>query len=64
MRRGIIIMLLIVIVSFLAFEMCDRDIVAQDIEGIGRVLENQKLILQKLNTLDKKINQLKMRIKI
>lgn len=63
MVRGIVILLLIIVATFLIFDMIDRNVVAQEAGNLSQVLENQKLILKKLEAIDKKLNQLKMRIR-
>ena len=64
MARGIIILLLIVVASFLIFEMCNRDAGAQDAGTLSQVLKNQKIILEKLDAIDKKLDVIKMRIRM
>ena len=61
--RGIVIALLIIIATLLIFEMCGNNAGAQDPGSLSQVIKNQKLILEKLNTMDKKLDQLKMRIR-
>ncbi len=63
MARAVVIMLLIVIATLLIFGMFDGKAGAQSAGGFDQVLQNQKLILEKLNTMDKKLDQLKMRIR-
>lgn len=68
MVRGVVILLLIIIVSLFIFEIFDRNAGAQDSgqdKGIlDKVLQNQKLILEKLDAIDKKLDVIKVRIKI
>lgn len=70
MVRGIIILLLIIVASFLIFDMCNRNVVAQEADDVGKaaslsqVLENQELILEKLEVLDKKLDIIKVRIRL
>ncbi len=64
MTRTVIIALLIVIATLLAFEMSDGTAEVQATDDIGQVIQNQKLILEKLNNIDKKLDVIKMRIKI
>ncbi len=64
MARAAVITLLIIIATLLIFEMFDGKAGAQSAGGFGQVLQNQKLILEKLNTMDKKLDQLKMRIRL
>ncbi len=63
MTRGIIIALLIVIATLFVFGMFDGNLGAQTEGGLSQVIQNQELILKKLNTMDKKLDQLKMRIR-
>ena len=63
MARGVVIILLVVIAAFLVFEMSHKDARAQDTDNLDQVLKNQELILDKLDTIDKKLHQIKMRIK-
>lgn len=62
MMRNVIIVLLIIIIPLMAFKALDKNAAAQDEGGISRVLENQKLILEKLDVIDGKIDALKTRI--
>ena len=68
MVRGAIILLLIIIVSLFIFEIFDRNAGAQDTGRdtgvLDKVLQNQKLILEKLDAVDKKLDVIKVRIKI
>lgn len=64
MARGVIIAVLIVIAALLVFEMPARSIEAEEADDLSRVLENQELILEKLQIMDKKLNQLKMRVRL
>jgi len=63
MVRGVIILLLIVIVAFFIFDVPNRTTVAEEEDELGRVLANQRIILDKLDAIDAKLNQLKMRIR-
>lgn len=64
MARGIVVLLLIIIATLLIFEMCGGNIGAQEKRGgFGQVLENQKLILDKLEAMDQKLDVIKMRIR-
>ena len=63
MTRTIIIALLIVVATLFAFEMFDENAGAQTAGSLSQVIQNQELILEKLNTMDKKLDQLKMRIR-
>ncbi len=64
MVRGAIILLLIIIALFLIFEMFDRNAGAQDTGVLDKVLQNQKLILEKLDTMNKKLDVIRVRIRI
>ena len=63
MTRTIIIALLIIIATLFAFEVFDGNAGAQTEGSLGQVIQNQELILEKLNIMDKKLDQLKMRIR-
>ncbi len=66
MTRGIIIAFLIVIAMLLVFNTTYGTAGAReerDADDLARILKNQNLILEKLGTMDKKLNQLKMRIR-
>jgi len=63
MTRTIIIALLIIVATLFVFEVSDRDARAQVTGGNNQILENQKLILDKLAVMDRKLDQLKMRIR-
>jgi hypothetical protein len=64
MVRGAIILLLIIVASLFIFEMFDRNAGAQDMSVLGQILQNQRLILEKLDTMDKKLDVIKIRIKL
>ena len=64
MARGIIILILIIVASFLIFEMTDKNVGAQSVTDLSQVLQNQKLILKKLDAVDKKLDVIKMRIRL
>ena len=61
MTRGIVIAVLIIIATLFVFEMFDGSAGAQNAGGLSQVIQNQKLILEKLDNMDKKLDQLKMR---
>ena len=62
--RGTAIVLLIVLATLLAFEFSGREAGAQATGNIAQVLSNQQQILEKLDAIDRKLDQLKMRIRI
>lgn len=62
MARGIIILLLIIIASFLIFEMTNKNAGAQGPTNLTQLIQNQQLILEKLDAIDKKLDVIKMRI--
>jgi peptidoglycan hydrolase CwlO-like protein len=67
MARGIIILLLIILAMFFIFEISDKTVSAQTkgkVSELKEVMQNQKLILEKLNTIDKKLDVIKMRIRL
>ena len=68
MTRSIIIAFLIIIAALLIFEASGRNAGAQtgaqSVGSFGQILKNQQLILQKLDAMDKKLDQLKMRIRL
>lgn len=63
MARSVIILLLIIAVSLAVFKILDRNAGAQETGGISQVLANQELILQKLDSIDHKVDVLKTRIR-
>lgn len=67
MTRGIIVLLLVITISLLIFEIADRNAKAQStdqpVNELNQVLEGERLILQKLDVIDKKLDVIKMRIK-
>jgi hypothetical protein len=67
MARGIIVLLLVMTISLLIFEIADRNAKAQSTDQpaieLSQVLEGERLILQKLDVIDKKLDVIKMRIK-
>lgn len=67
MTRGIIVLLLVITISLLIFEMADRNAKAQSTDQpaseLSQILEGERLILQKLDAIDKKLDVIKMRIK-
>ncbi|MDD5680798.1 MAG: hypothetical protein PHI59_06120 [Candidatus Omnitrophica bacterium] len=63
MIRSVIILLLIIAVSLAVFKILDRNAGAQETGGISQVLANQELILQKLDSIDHKVDVLKTRIR-
>ena len=64
MARTAIIILAVVIAALLIFEICDKNVAAQTAGDLSEVLQNQKTILMKLDALDKKLDVLKMRIRM
>jgi len=62
MARSLLILLLIIAVSFAVVKILDRNATAQDEGGLSQVLENQRLILEKLDAIESKIDVLKTRI--
>lgn len=66
MARGIIVALLVIIAALLVFEFFEGDLRAQTVQpavNFSQVLQNQKLILEKLDQVDQKLDQLKMRVR-
>ena len=65
MMRGLTILILVVLSVVMVIDMWHRDAGAGtgSAESIGIVLENQSLILQKLDAIDAKLDVLKMRIR-
>ena len=63
MGRGIVIAVLIIIASFLIFESLGRNAGAQDAVNLNQVIQNQQLIIEKLNNIDVKLRQIRMRIR-
>lgn len=63
MVRRLLILLLIIAVSFAVVKILDKNAAAQDENGFIQVLENQKIILEKLDVIDGKIDRLKTRIR-
>ncbi len=64
MARGIVIALLIMIAILLVLDTPHGVVRAkEDADNLTRILQNQKLILEKLGGIDKKIDQLKMRVR-
>ena len=63
MIRYATVVVLIMLAVFLFFNMTDRGTVAAEEDSISRILENQKAMIEKLNVMDKKLDQLKMRIR-
>jgi hypothetical protein len=64
MTRGIIVLFLGIIAMFLILAMSNKYVNAQDPEELGQVLKNQKVILEKLDAIDKKLDVIKMRIRL
>ena len=68
MKQGIIIALLVIMAMVFVFGAPCTNVRAQEdeeeIAKIDQILSDQKVILQKLNAIDKKLDQLKMRIKM
>ena len=64
MARGLIILLLVIVATLLVFDVCNRNVVAEEADGLNQVIENQKLILEKLQVMDKKLDVIRMRIKL
>lgn len=68
MTRGIIVLLLVITISLLIFEMADRNAKAQSTDQptseLSQILEGERLILEKLDVIDKKLDVIKMRIKL
>lgn len=60
--RNVIVVLLIMAISLVVFKALDKNATAQDEGGFGQVLENQRLILEKLDSIENKIDILKTRI--
>lgn len=66
MARGIVIALLIMIAMLLVLDTPHGIVRAkekEDADNLARILQNQKLMLEKLGGIDKKIDQLKMRVR-
>ncbi|MDP3789102.1 MAG: hypothetical protein Q8R48_01720 [Candidatus Omnitrophota bacterium] len=63
MARRLLILLLIIAVSFAVVKILDKNAAAQDENGLSWVLENQRMILEKLDVIDGKIDGLKTRIR-
>ena len=63
MARSLLILLLIIAVSFAVVKILDKNATAQDEGELSQVLENQRLILEKLDVIDGKIDTLKTRIR-
>jgi hypothetical protein len=63
MTRSIIILLLIVAVSLAVFKVLDKNAGAQEGNELSQVLENQKMILEKLNVIEGKVDGLRTRIR-
>lgn len=63
MVRNVVILILIAVVAFLIVNVPDRMTVAEEEDDLGKVLANQKIIIEKLDAIDTKVNQLKMRIR-
>jgi len=63
MTRIVISALLIIVATLFVFKMSDRNANAQAIGGYSEILQNQKSILDKLDLMDRKLDQLKMRIR-
>lgn len=64
MVRSLLILLLIIAISLVVFKILDRNAAAQDEGGLSQVLENQRLILEKLDKIDQKLDVIKMRTRI
>jgi len=64
MARIITILVLIIITSVLFFGIFSMNPGAQATDDLSQVLHNQRLILDKLETIDKKLDIIKIRIKI
>jgi len=62
MARSVLALLLIILAVLLVFEITDKKAAAQSTGGMGQVIQNQKLILDKLNAIEKKLNVIKARI--
>ena len=63
MARGLVVLLLIIIATLLIFDVCNMNARAQGGGSLNQVIENQKLILEKLDALDKKLDVIKIRIR-
>ena len=62
MARSALILLLVIVISLVVFKTIDRNAGAQGNNELSQVLENQKLILEKLNVMDHKLDVLKTRL--
>jgi peptidoglycan hydrolase CwlO-like protein len=62
MMRNVVIVLLIAVISIMFFKVFDRKAGAQENNELSQVLENQKLILEKLSVMDHKLDVLKTRL--
>jgi len=62
MARSALILLLVIVISLAVFKAIDRNAGAQDVSELNQVLENQKLILEKLDFMDHKLDVLKTRL--
>ena len=63
MFKSILIVIIVVIAALLVFKAFDNNASAQDQDQISQLLENQKLILQKLDVISSKLDVLKMRVR-
>ena len=67
MARSIVALLLIIFTVFLIFAISDKTIGAQaqeEADELKQVIQNQKLVLEKLDAIDKKLDIIKMRIRL
>ena len=63
MAKAVIIVLLIIGATLFVFKISDRNANAQATGGYNQILQNQRSILDKLDLMDRKLDQLKMRIR-
>lgn len=62
MLRAVISLFLIIAISLIVFKALDNNAGAQNETDLTQVLENQRLILEKLDAIADKINTLKTRV--
>lgn len=66
MIRNVVIVLLTIVISLMFFRAFDRNTGAQETTQetgtLEQILENQKIILEKLNVMDRKLDVLKTRL--
>lgn len=63
MARGIIISLMAAIILLILFKAFGQNAGAEDADAIGRILANQRIIIEKLDAIDGKVDILKTRIR-